>query len=108
GIDDDALAQSASFGFSDADHFEQSTFTSLTRDTRHLTRPYVETNRVLRAFCHLRRELLVLTFSYCVVAGYKPHDRSFALREIDITNQRPARRLALSIKHGQRLAQTCT
>ena len=53
GIDDNSLAQSTGFRFTDANNFEQPAFTRLTGDTRHLTCPDVETDRVLCAFRHL-------------------------------------------------------
>src|SRR6185369_17612406 len=53
GINDHSLAQPASFGFSDANHFEQISLTRFTSYTRHLARPNVETDRVLCSLSHV-------------------------------------------------------
>jgi hypothetical protein len=52
-IYDHSLAQPASFGFSDSNHFEQIPFTRFTSNTRHLARPNVETDRVLCSLSHV-------------------------------------------------------
>jgi hypothetical protein len=53
GINDYTFTQSASFRFTNSDHVEQTTLAWLASNTRHLARPDVETDCVLRALGHL-------------------------------------------------------